>query len=202
LIVTFMIGGTLSYLHDKAEPLTNHLTFINNSNDNRIKAVLEEVWNPEDGLNLIPGAIVEKKPSIKNISTADISEWAGIQIIFEKLADDGITATVMTPAEVEKLLLIMDINYNSEEWTKESNVNGDTNAIRYFYNEIIAPNESTLDLFSEVKIKDTTTNEQIDMVAEFAPGGINIRIEGAVVQGELLTQTEAKEELIALLPID
>lgn len=204
LVLTVVIGGTLAYLSDRTDAKVNKLTFVS-SNDptNKLSGLLEEVWTAADGLSLIPGDVVTKKPSIKNNSTADQSEWASIQVVFEKIAADGTTITTMSETEVSALLAIMEIDYNvgagTTNWTKESTTNG--NKVRYYYNGELVKNASTSDLFTKVTIKGSATNAQIDAITTFAPGGINIRLEGAVVQYQGLTFQEAQTELNGLLPI-
>ena len=200
LVLTVFIGATLAYLFMQTDTVTNKLTFVNGNEDNMLSGELVEVWDPEDGLDLKPGAVVEKKPHIKNNSSADVSEWTAMQVIYEKLDKDGVTATAMTPDEVTYLLNVISINFDTTNWIKESGVTANANKVRYYYDSEIAKDGKTTDLFTEVTVLASADNDDLEKVAEFAPGGINIRLEGAVVQSYELDFDEAQNELNDLLP--
>lgn len=198
IAVTTVVGVSLAYMFDKSAPVTNKLTFVGGTGGNALSGKLEEVWNPADGLNLLPGATVTKKPTIKNTSTAEVSEWACMQVVYEKLSDTGV-ATAMTSVEVAALLEVIEIDFNATAWEKEG-VSANANKVRYYHNTPLTKGASTAELFTKVTVKATADNSKIDAVSAFAPGGINIRLEGAVIQSQGLAYNAAKTELDAILP--
>lgn len=196
LIMSVAVAFTIAYLFDKTEPVVNKLTFVG-TEDNSLSGELKEVWNPADGLDLLPGSVVTKKPRIENTSKADASEWVAIQVVFEKI--NGTTNTAMNSAELQKVLSIMSIDFDTADWESEVVAPG-INGVRYYYKHELKKGEATKDLFTKVSISQDADNDDVNEIAAFARDGINIRLEGAVIQYKHLTYSDAKTELNKLLP--
>ena len=60
LLLVLLVGGMLAYFTD-TDTKTNIITLGDN-----IEISVTETWNPDDGLGLHPGAVVDKAPKIKN----------------------------------------------------------------------------------------------------------------------------------------
>ncbi len=63
LLLVLVVGGLLASFTD-TDTKTNTFTLGNN-----IEISLTETWNSSDGLGIHPGAVVSKKPAVKNDST-------------------------------------------------------------------------------------------------------------------------------------
>lgn len=208
LIMVVAIGGTLAYLSTRTQAKTNEFTFLG-SND--ISATLSEPKWEENlskdagyGKNLTPGAILEKDPIITN--TCGLDEYVATRVTFQK--GDG---TTMTQAQYDKLLTLIEIDWNTADWTT---ANASAPVTIYDYNTLLvgasaAPYNATNSLFTEVKIKQNLTNEEMNWLKDAGTasaidgvdgiGGFNIYIEGAAIQGsEFADINAAKAELNAL----
>ena len=206
MAVCLMVGVTLAYLHDETDKVSNKFTFINSSVTNQMTAVIQEQFDPTQALDLIPGDVVDKQVWIMNDSTADIEEWAALQVTYEALTGSAASpsAVPMTPAQIEKLLAVIEIDWNVgsnlNQFEKESGVAANANKVRYYYRTKLGKNERSTNLFSKVTIKKSASNEDIAAVMAFAPNGINITLGGAVVQYQSLSYADAKTELNTYLP--
>lgn len=209
LVVTTVIGATLAYLTKVTDSKANHMTFVNGGDPNsKLDAEIEEPeWNnnKDKALNMIPGSEVKKDPQVKNTSKlpADqkdkdiVSEWAAIKVTYEAIGSNN-QAVPMTPTQIETLLKVMEIDYstNASSWVRDSRFAANANDVVYYYNKEVKQNESTLPLFTTVKIKGVETdNDAINAIKAFAPNGINITVKGAVVQYKYVSFTDAQSVL-------
>lgn len=195
LFLLLVLGTTLAYLTSETEDLVNSFTFIgaDKEGDNDMKAELDEPnWDEGKAQNLLPGAIVPKDPIITNTSTADIDEWVGMRITFQR-RDNGDT---LSQVELTQVLAIADIDWNMLAWT-EADANGIVDPIDvYYYNEKIDVGEATAPIFTTITIKPSASTEEIQKVKDM--GGFNIMIEGAAVQGPYVSEAIARAEIDAL----
>ena len=150
LVVIVALGGTLAYLYTKTDTETNVFTFGDN-----VKATLTEPsWDPDDGLDLVPGMEIAKDPLITNTSKNGVDEYAGIRIVFTR--GDG---TVLTAAETTKLLGLITIDW-SANWTL---IDGTATSAKqtYFFNDILTPSMESDSLFYSVTINTAVTPEEL-----------------------------------------
>ena len=150
LVVIVALGGTLAYLYTKTDTETNVFTFGDN-----VKATLTEPsWDPDDGKDLVPGKEIAKDPMITNTSQNNVSEYAGIQLVFTR--GDG---TVLTDAETATLLGLITIDW-SANWTL---IDGTATSAKqtYFFNEILAPGVTSDPVFYSVTINTDVTPEEL-----------------------------------------
>lgn len=207
LVLTIAVGATLAYIVSSTNTAVNKFTL--QSGEDLEGEIIEE-WEETDGQDLTPGAEVDKVVSMRNISNPDMDAtkariYGGLQIWFDKVDAAGV-AKPMTDEEFKKVYPIMtlvDLN-PLNEW--EPNATPAKNGTIYFYKDLIerqpAPGDDTNDtppLFTAVKISEDLDTTLADEILAFAPGGINIRIEGAIAQGTNITAAEAREEIIAHL---
>lgn len=134
LVAAMTVGATLAYFTSKTEDVVNTFTVGNVDID-----LTEPSWNPDDGKDLQPGAVVKKDPKITNTGVGD--GYVMIQVT-------GMDAMVDFSAE-----------YDAANWTL---VDADGNVLPvpagnalvdgyYVYNKgALAPGTSTPALFSEV----------------------------------------------------
>ena len=85
LLLVLLIGGMLAYFTDQ-DTATNVFTLGGN-----VDISLSESWTPADGLNLHPGAVVTKAPSIHNESSTTPA-YVFAEIIVPCYASTGSTA--------------------------------------------------------------------------------------------------------------
>lgn len=85
LALILLIGGIIAYFTD-SDTKTNEFTL----KDDDINITLTENWNASDGLNLHPGAVVNKAPSIKNESL-ESSVYVFAEIVIPCYATTGTT---------------------------------------------------------------------------------------------------------------
>jgi len=168
LAVVLAIGGTLAYLATTTEEASNVFTFGEN-----IRAKLTEPnWDPDEGKNLIPGYEVKKDPMITNLSSNGVDEYAALKITF---TDNKTTAgTKLTDANTLKLLNMLDITWNTTDWSLESgtlttNASGVVTAATaeqiYVYKHALTPGQVTNPLFSSVTIKSDISDEDYAWLA-------------------------------------
>lgn len=85
LLLILLIGGMLAYFTD-TDTKTNTITLGDD-----IEISVTETWNPDDGLGLHPGAVVEKAPKIKNDSTTTPA-YVFAEVVVPCYATTGTTA--------------------------------------------------------------------------------------------------------------
>lgn len=157
LAAVITAGITLAYLFNKTEEAVNVFTFADN-----VRAKLDEPsWDPNEGLDLVPGAQMDKDPQITNTSMNAVGEYAAIKIIFEK--GNG---TVLTAEEAERLTGLITIDW-SQNWTQ---ITGTTDsAERIFrFDEILQPNVTSDPLFYSVGINmDITSDDQLWLAGDY-----------------------------------
>jgi len=153
LVIAIAVGATLAYLSATTNDVENVFTFVDN-----IKGVLTEpTWDPDEALNLTPGAFIPKDPQITNTSENGVVEYAAIKLTFFNGAGDVIS--VEDPDDMAKLLGLIDIDWG-DSWTR---VNGDeTSAEQIWVYDYTLPQGVTTDpLFYSVTIKNITSQEQL-----------------------------------------
>ena len=152
LALVLLIGGMLAFFTD-TDTKTNVFTLGDN-----VEISLTEVWTPADGLNLHPGAVVTKAPSIKNDS-ATTPAYVFAEVIVPCYATTG------TTADAE----LFEFTANSD-WalinTPEIDTDSKTKTYVYAYGTDTAM--TTLDentttesaVFDQVTLKSSLTKEQ------------------------------------------
>lgn len=166
-VLVALAGGTLAYLTTVTNTESNMFVAGN------IKAdLLEEKWVPEDAKFMLPGVVVDKDPLIKNTTPAEVDEWAGMLVSFQKpsgITDGSIEGWVnMSDAEVDALLLGVRVQSGSDEMTAGgfaphanwgARIDTTTNVTAvvpgqrvYAFNNVIAKDASTDAIFDEVGI--------------------------------------------------
>lgn len=141
-------GTTLAYLFNKTEEKVNVFTFADN-----VRAELDEPnWDPDAGLNLVPGSQMDKDPQITNTSMNAVDEYAAIKITFQK--GDGAT---MSDAEAEKLMGLITIDW-SNNWTQIAGTLGSAERI-FRFNETLKPGVTSDPLFYFVAINSTVSSD-------------------------------------------
>lgn len=86
LALILLIGGVIAYFTD-TDTKTNEFTL----KDDDVDIELTEVWTASDGLNLHPGAEVNKAPSIKNNSD-ESPVYVFAEVVIPCYATNGTTA--------------------------------------------------------------------------------------------------------------
>lgn len=157
LVAVIAAGTTLAYLFNKTEEAVNVFTFADN-----VRAELDEPsWDPEEGLDLVPGAQMDKDPQITNTSKNAVDEYAAIKITFQK--GDG---TTLTDAEAEKLMGLITIDW-SQNWTQITGTTASAERI-FRFDEILNPGVTSDPLFYSVGIDmDITSDDQLWLAGNY-----------------------------------
>ncbi len=171
LVAVIAVGATLAYLFNKSDPISNVFTFSGN-----ISAELNEPsWNPEDGLDLVPGSMMEKDPQITNTSKNTVDVYAAVKMTFKNGAGETLSAE-----QAEKLMGLITIDWgDAGYWTQIQGDNKNAPVQIWRYNTAVKPLETTNPLFYSVTINDDVTPEDLEWLA-----GIYGHTDDCYVRGE------------------
>lgn len=219
LVAAVAVGGTLAYLSDKSNMVTNTFNVgsgyewdedhehqglwldeidIDGKDEEGNPATRTEIGNEYEDLQ--PGSIVKKDPTfhLTNKST-DSYVFAQVTGVDEMIAA-GYFFTVEKPEK-----LVDPVSAFNEKWVKvaDNGVEGDAgfNGL-YIYKDgddgIVSGGEAMEAMFNWVKLGSDVDNEEF---AAIAPSAVDIR--GVAVQAANLTDKEAQveaEKILATLP--
>lgn len=211
LVGAVVIGGTLAYLSDKSNMVTN--TFNVGSGyteeDGHIGLWLDEkdVANPggrteigNEYEELLPGSIVEKDPTF-HLTTGSTDSYVFAQVTgVDEMIAAGYFFTVEKPEK-----LVDPQNAFNNKWVKvaDNGVEGDAgyNGL-YIYkdgvDDLVSGGEAMVPMFNWVKLGSGLNNEKFEAIT---PSTVDIR--GVAVQSANLTAGEAQveaEKILATMP--
>ena len=156
LVAAIAAGATLAYLSSKTEIIPNTFTFAEN-----VRGLLTEPeWDPDEALELVPGAEIPKDPMITNISNNGVDEYASIKLIFVDGAD-----APLNDADMTKLMTLIAIDWNNTDWTIADATMTDKTEQIWCYNGKLAPAYTTAPLFTKITILDTVEPEELEWLA-------------------------------------
>lgn len=163
------IAGTLAYFTDETETAVNTFTVGD------LELTLDEVWNENDGLEIVPGRDIQKIP---DVTLTGVDGFVRVKV--EVVAKD--------PAQQEALNTLLEnggitIDYSSD-WTYDGGY--------YYYNGILSDGETTSDLFTKVTISETLDDELAGI-----SDGFDVKLTAYGVQEEGFEQTENESVLSA-----
>lgn len=212
LVAAVAVGGTLAYLSDKSNMVTNTFNVgagYEEDDDGHVGLWLDEVdiANPESRTeigneykDLQPGSIVEKDPTFHlTAGSTDSYVFAQVTGVDEMIA----AGYYFTVDEPEKL--VDPVSAFNEKWVKvaDNGVEGDAgfNGL-YIYKDgvdgIVSGGEEMEAMFNWVKLGSDVDNEEF---AAIEPSAVDIR--GVAVQAANLTAEEAQveaENILATMP--
>lgn len=212
LVAAVAVGGTLAYLSDKSNMVTNTFNVgagYEEDDDGHVGLWLDEVdiTNPESRTetgneykDLQPGSIVEKDPTFHlTAGSTDSYVFAQVTGVDEMIA----AGYYFTVDEPEKL--VDPVSAFNEKWVKvaDNGVEGDAgfNGL-YIYKDgvdgIVSGGEEMEAMFNWVKLGSDVDNEEF---AAIEPSAVDIR--GVAVQAANLTAEEAQveaENILATMP--
>lgn len=172
LALILLIGGAIAYFTD-TDSATNEFTLAD-----EVEISLSEVWDPDDGDGIHPGAVVTKAPSIVNDSTTTPA-YVFAEIIVPCYDSDDTAAIVYTP------LFTFTTNAG---WTQVGSPALDTTnkTMTYVYaygtesamTSLAAGATTTTAVFSSVTLDPDLTVEQ----AETAPSATDIVVNAYGIQ--------------------
>lgn len=219
LVAAVAVGGTLAYLSDKSNMVTNTFNVgagYEEDDDGHVGLWLDEIdidGKDEEGNpatrteigneyeDLQPGSIVEKDPTF-HLTAGSTDSYVFAQVTgVDEMIKAGYYFTVVEP---EKLVDPAASAFN-EKWVKvaDNGVEGDAgfNGL-YIYKDgvdgIVSGGEEMEAMFKWVKLGSDVDNEEF---AAIAPSAVDIR--GVAVQAANLTDKEAQveaEKILATLP--
>ena len=155
LIITIVgVGSLIAFLTDTDQE-TNVFTI------GSIKIELTETnWNPNSGLNVLPGQPISKNPAINNIGNNPA-------YVYIKVVNPIVE---LTTEEGEGTLFSYAINSG---WTVLDEVEQcGYKATTYYYDTSLNPNASTTTLFDTVTVNDFSENADIDQLLDVYAYGI------------------------------
>lgn len=194
LIAALSVGATLAYTMKLTGGADNRFTLVSM---NGIDALIKETAHPEHADGLATSSKVTNAVSVRNASAANIDTWLGVKLTFQK-------GDYATPADMSALAQMLEIQFdgkpgfNTTDW-----IRANTGALQqeeiFYYGAILKKGDETRPLFDQVRIKDIASNDVVDVVDNWS--GFNIRVSGAVVQGDLSAtfDDQVKAELNHLL---
>lgn len=212
LVAAVAVGGTLAYLSDKSNMVTNTFNVgagYEEDDDGHVGLWLDEtdVTNPESRTeigneyeDLQPGSIVVKDPTFHlTAGSTDSYVFAQVTGVDEMIA----AGYYFTVDEPEKL--VDPVSAFNEKWVKvaDNGVEGDAgfNGL-YIYKDgvdgIVSGGEEMEAMFNWVKLGSDVDNEEF---AAIEPSAVDIR--GVAVQAANLTAAEAQveaENILATMP--
>ena len=213
LVAAVAVGGTLAYLSDKSNMVTNTFNVgagYEEDDDGHVGLWLDEVDIANPGSrteigneyeDLQPGSIVEKDPTF-HLTAGSTDSYVFAQVTgVDEMIKAGYYFTVGKP---EKLVDPAASAFN-EKWVKvaDNGVEGDAgfNGL-YIYKDgvdgIVSGGEAMEAMFNWVKLGSDVDNEEF---AAIAPSAVDIR--GVAVQSANLTAEEAQveaEKILATMP--
>lgn len=213
LVAAVAVGGTLAYLSDKSNMVTNTFNVgagYEEDDDGHVGLWLDEVDIAKPGSrteigneyeDLQPGSIVEKDPTF-HLTAGSTDSYVFAQVTgVDEMIKAGYYFTVVKP---EKLVDPAASAFN-EKWVKvaDNGVDGDAgfNGL-YIYKDgddgIVSGGEAMEAMFNWVKLGSDVDNEEF---AAIAPSAVDIR--GVAVQSANLTAEEAQveaEKILATMP--
>ena len=159
----------------------------------------EDEWNPEEGEDLIPQAVIPKNPEVTNTGSLDAWVFLRVSIPVRNISVvDPDTQRKLSAADTELFTFEPDGNW---ELVSEV-VSADTAEYVYGYETTVAPGESTTELFREVKLVNYLEGE-LDTEEKFVIPVEAVAIQWNVEQadagleriyGEYLKQEETNEK--------
>ena len=212
LVAAVAVGGTLAYLSDKSNMVTNTFNVgsgYEEDDDGHVGLWLDEVdiANPESRTeigneykDLQPGSIVEKDPTF-HLTTGSTDSYVFAQVTgVDEMIAAGYYFTVDEPEK-----LVDPVSAFNEKWVKvaDNGVEGDAgfNGL-YIYKDgvdgIVSGGEAMEAMLNWVKLGSDVDNEEF---AAIEPSAVDIR--GVAVQAANLTAEEAQveaENILATMP--
>lgn len=197
LVAAVGIGMTLALLSVRTNTVNNEFMVLGSSDLNAI--IVEDNWDPDEALTVIPNQKVLKDPAIKNTNeTGGLDEYVAMKITLT----DG-QKNVLAGDDYTKLAGLLDIQFDSgvegtnlsSKWTLKSAAG---NGAIYVYNSTLKPGETTEEIFKSVTLKKQASTDQLDWIKNDLKG-FEIVVEGAAVQADEITALDAEKELVSLL---
>lgn len=205
LVGVVAIGGTLAYMSDKSNQVTNTFNLgsgYEEDDDDHIGLWLDEVdiTNPESRTEigneykeLLPGSVVEKDPTF-HLTAGSTDSYVFAQVTgVDAMIKAGYFFTVEGP---EKLADPESSAFNAK-WEKVADNGDDTDAGFdgiYLYKDgvdnVVSGGEAMEPMFNWVKLSSELENEAF---AGITPSSVDIR--GVAIQSANLTREEAQAEV-------
>lgn len=203
--------GKPVYAYDKDDnPITDKSEVSNPNTPESIKKNRKKKGDKGENIeygdktskDMVPGQVALKNPIITN--TGDVSdEWVAAKITFV-YADGDNKGTPLSELDMKKVTDAITIDYNADnnvdgiEWDRRTGSKAD-NVQVFYYTKTLAidatPNdatthgEDTKPIFTQVRVKDTATTEQMKALEQM--GGFVIYIEGFAVQDSIMETYDA-----------
>lgn len=158
----------------------------------------DNTYNPpsygdEDAENMISGQVALKNPIITNTGSVS-DEWVAAKITFVYAEGTKDAGKMLSSTDMSNVLTAIEIDYNTTQWDNIITTSDNTSKV-FYYKEILKKDsdstdvgkygDSTEPIFTQVKVKNTATNEDLKKLEDM--GGFAIYIEGFAVQSDIMT---------------
>lgn len=186
---------------DKSNPVTDK-DDINDSTDRPRFDSKNDTYTPpsygdEDAQNMIAGQVALKNPIITN--TGSIADaWVAAKITFVYAEGTTKAGQTLSSTDMSNVLNAIDIDYNETEWDNISTATDGTSKV-FYYTKTLAKDDDATDvgnygektepIFTQVKVKDTASNEDLKKLEDI--GGFAIYIEGFAIQSDIMENYSA-----------
>ena len=161
LLVFASVLGTLAYLTDTTEQVTNTFTVGNVAIELDETCAEGSEGNDQNGyeLHLVPGVPVEKKPVV---TVLEGSEACYVRIMMT-INNARAVKDILGGENISTLFMTNNVEgFNTDDWTVLETVdNSDTLTVELRYNKEVAANETLNAPFTDFVIPATATNTQI-----------------------------------------
>lgn len=155
-----VVGGAYAYYSGISETTENQFTIKAGKQDevngDKIGEIEEDKWDPTNAEDLAPNQEVEKNP--KFISNAEYEAWCIMKV---SIPTETMKVGAETTAAVHDAVTLEGLD--TANWTllkaQKSGTDGTDSVYYYGYNQTVAKNEETTELFTSIKVPDITELE-------------------------------------------
>lgn len=200
---------------DKLKPITDKTTLETLKNDDdetndpdrpRMDST-DDTYNPtygdEDAQNMIPGQVALKNPIITNTGSIT-DEWVATKITFVYAEGTDNAGEKLSLQDMKSVTNAIEISYDADAttgttWDRATGTSSDIEQIFYYKNilkkdsnatDVGEYGESTTPIFTQVKVKQDASNEDLKKLEDI--GGFAIYIEGFAVQSDIMEDFNAE----------
>lgn len=162
-------------------------------------------YGDEDAQLMVPGQVALKNPIITNTGSIT-DEWVAAKITFVYGEGSDNAGKTLSLTDMQNVLAAIEIDYNADKeseatWEREQSSNSSDMEQIFYYNRILEKDsdatdvgsygKSTEPIFTQVKVKDSATNEDLKKLEDI--GGFAIYIEGFAVQSDIMEEYDANK---------
>lgn len=171
--LTGTIAGATAYFSGTADTVHNEFSYVVGENDqNGAIEIVEPDWVPEEAVELEPGELLGKDPSV--ISKVAYDGWVVVKVTSPKISAD-LAADENGNYEYSMLEAFSYVDLDETNYTLLKTVDNTDNIVYYYgYNTILENGKQTSELFQKIKMN--------DFAAVQSSGSGSVDIDAAIIQ--------------------